>query len=1389
MRSKSILPFFVLIILFAFSSAPTQLTGDAGRPRQFVGEQRSDPIQPENRGQLYEYENDNNLQIPNPPVENPSNPGKVASPLELQPSEDYTIVEPKVYIGITHQYIGDLVVMVIPPWSEEGSDVVVFHNREGGSGDNIYQWFDMNGKPEMGAWIGHKPVGTWYLYVQDCQRHYTTPSSGYIDTWILQFNGNYPPTQPKVDIKPDGPTAEDTLTASAVSTDKDGDTITYYYQWFKNGEEEGQLTSSTVPPSETQNGDTWACGAVAYDGVFASDPGFDQVVIGNAAPTAPGISIQPLAPETGDALILSVNVESTDDSGFVSYLMDWYRNGNFIEELVNMSSVNSSMTAKGEVWECVVTPVDNLGAHGPSASANVTIANSPPSQVEVFYPRTTSDNKPEVQWWGGDDPNDDILSYYVEVKNQSGPVFDDFVEVGEEWVFPERVGYGPYNIEITPTDGEDEGKSKVFDMTIENDANLPPGPVESILPATTSDPEPMVFWTPATDPEGKNVTYKIRVGTGHGKDDIFSFVDVGQENYYQIITSLPWGKYFVQIIALDGHSNSKVVEQEMTVNEIHNSPPYPPLEIKANSGPLPGSVEGTVRSLSWSEGSDHEDQGLSYVAMIGTGYASDDILKVETGKNLSAQVNITPEPGRYYVTVRCYDALDAWGEFGLPLEVKPPNRAPEPPDMCGPTQTTELQPLLYWFGAWDPDGDEVGYYVTISSSGSRVVYVNNHYNQGTEFRPDLELPQGRYDVKVVATDGELQSPALEWTVTINPGANSPPSAPGQVYPTRTQNPSPELIWGPSTDRDGDGDGIEYFLALGSGPGKRDIMDWRTAGDRCRYTIPVTLAKESYHVTIYASDGVNKGPPTGCELEVVAMNNPPQPVSNITPGETPESSPTMSWRPSLDPEGDDVSYYISIGSETDSNDVLDVRSTSKPTYSVEEELGQGTYFIKLWSTDGLDNSSITVHTLEIGPGANTPPPRPCRVSPSETSDPDPKISWMPVTDPDGDEVEYFIGLGTAEVTLDVINWTRTGQSSYQVPLLLSDGAYYIHLRSYDGTDLSNTGIFAITVDGQANDPPVFLKDPKPMYSINRTVTIPMPETKDPEGAPVWFEVMITDTGGKSVMSWTRENGPSFETPALENGNYIVYITANDGNSYSGIVQFELTVEYVPPVYDLEISSEIFDQEELIIKPKGSTTFSFIVKNVGNVMNWVNISAKSDLDMEIEISWGNRTSPENNILPLDPGSEMEVNFTLITTGNKGQGTLRIGFSSLNQSSLTINKTVALNIEDNTEQGKKDEGKGQELLPDLWLYAIILAIIVLIVVGLVVRRSGPGAGEEKKAEALRPDIMLSPKAKRTTKTNKKEKVSKKERKVEYVSAEIVYQPDVADEEQERRKRNGKG
>ncbi|MGD9497612.1 MAG: FlgD immunoglobulin-like domain containing protein [Armatimonadota bacterium] len=315
-----------------------------------------------------------------------------------------------------------------------------------------------------------------------------TPSDGTADGPSAQDEvtiANSPPSAPAVRIVPDHPSHADDLAASVSgSDDADGDSVSYRYRWYRNGQHQVAYDDrATVPSSATSPADIWRCVVTATDGASESAISQDEVTIGNSAPAAPSVDVTPDSPKTTDALNVRVSGSDDPDGDSVSYRYRWYRDGQLQSAHNDATSVPASATAKGQTWRCVVTPTDGT-TDGPSGEDSVTIANSAPTaptvDVRPNAPRAADDLSALAS--GSQDADGDAVLYrYSWYRNgELQPAYNDRSSVPAS----ATAGGETWRCVVTPFDGADTGPA-VYDEVIVRDLQIVSGPSGTPDPAAS----------------------------------------------------------------------------------------------------------------------------------------------------------------------------------------------------------------------------------------------------------------------------------------------------------------------------------------------------------------------------------------------------------------------------------------------------------------------------------------------------------------------------------------------------------------------------------------------------------------------------------------------------------------------------------------------------------------------------------------------------------------------------------------------------------------------------------------------------------------------------------------------------------------------------------------
>lgn len=177
---------------------------------------------------------------------------------------------------------------------------------------------------------------------------------------------NTPPTMTTPLISPTTIYTNDTIVATTVTSDGDGDPLTLTHDWTVNGQiiQSGVLSTLDGSLSNTfDKYDTVYVTTTVSDGLSTLSQSSLPVTIENSLPTAANISLVPSIPTSGDGLQCILDMPSLDDDGdSISYTIDWTINGSpysgAATTLLPNDTIPVGITQSTDIWECTLTPND-----------------------------------------------------------------------------------------------------------------------------------------------------------------------------------------------------------------------------------------------------------------------------------------------------------------------------------------------------------------------------------------------------------------------------------------------------------------------------------------------------------------------------------------------------------------------------------------------------------------------------------------------------------------------------------------------------------------------------------------------------------------------------------------------------------------------------------------------------------------------------------------------------------------------------------------------------------------------------------------------------------------------------------------------------------------------
>ena len=184
-----------------------------------------------------------------------------------------------------------------------------------------------------------------------------------------------------VSLSPSAPKTTQTVTATPSGfTDADGDTLTYHYEWYRNGTQIPGATSNTLNLGAAGNGDRGdAIRAAVYvtDGRgAASDPAAAKLTVADTAPTGGSVSVTPVPASPKDVVRANVSGFADIDGDALTYSYTWYVNGTAVAGATSRTFDLTGHVNTGDRVDVDVTASDGFGGSSPVVRGGQTITGT-----------------------------------------------------------------------------------------------------------------------------------------------------------------------------------------------------------------------------------------------------------------------------------------------------------------------------------------------------------------------------------------------------------------------------------------------------------------------------------------------------------------------------------------------------------------------------------------------------------------------------------------------------------------------------------------------------------------------------------------------------------------------------------------------------------------------------------------------------------------------------------------------------------------------------------------------------------------------------------------------------------------------------------------------------
>ncbi len=310
----------------------------------------------------------------------------------------------------------------------------------------------------------------------------------------------------------------------------------------------------------------------------------------------------------------------------------------------------------------------------------------------------------------------------------------------------------------------------------------------------------------------------------------------------------------------------------------------------------------------------------------------------------------------------------------------------------------------------------------------------------------------------------------------------------------------------------------------------------------------------------------------------STNSPPDvTIDSIDPA-TPRANVEVTLKgTATDPDGDEIIAYKW-------ESTMDGEIGTKAT--IVTELSSSDHIITFTAQDAYGTWSQPA-TYTIAVQIPNPPTKPIGMQPTETHDLKPAIRWNPSTDPDMDDIVYYISIGTSPGMEDIVSKERVETTSYKLTRSLEYetekitagryvNEYHISLYAedeYGTTSPVYTG--SLNIVNSAPEKPTTTITPAEPYSSNYlTVQMTKPGSDDDGDEVQYFYRWYMDQGGGFMEQTVFED----QTTVPSRNTDVGEIWKVEAIPYDGIVEGDASYAQV----------EVVDAEPLvsIVNPESS-----------------------------------------------------------------------------------------------------------------------------------------------------------------------------------------------------------
>lgn len=507
---------------------------------------------------------------------------------------------------------------------------------------------------------------------------------------------NTPPFITQLDASNQSPTDSSDITYSLVSSDGDGDPMTFENQWLLDGVVVSELNNETTLPSvATRDGDVWQVRARAYDGeAFSTWITSDSINVGssgNSPPVATNVQLSVTNPSTTQSITMSWDEADANGDPITQRSTRWIRDGALYSPADELVTLPSSITEKGESWTGEVRLFDGTSWSAWESSAPAIVANSAPNatNLSMITLSSTVEHDIEIQFEATDDDGDNPQVTVVWLRNGAVIQGQDQFRLNRSFFVKGDVVSANLNL----SDGETTTTVTSEGVTI---LNAPPVAVIQ-WPTNVTSLEDLTPIVTVTDID-QDITTVTKTWYKNG------FKDGNMDGQGTLSSDRmePGQIWRLTVVANDGTDNSTLIEGSMTIPNIS---PQAVIRMVSNN-----TWNGEVVTFTGTDSVDLDGQVVEYMWSWKGGASTGSTLDIILDRYAEVTLTVRDEYGAEHQTV-----MEVNGENG-----------PKVTNIDAVVNDGEVDL------SWNWNGDEVPF--NVWRNGNQIATVNN-----TEFHDEPPL--------------------------------------------------------------------------------------------------------------------------------------------------------------------------------------------------------------------------------------------------------------------------------------------------------------------------------------------------------------------------------------------------------------------------------------------------------------------------------------------------------------------------------------------------------------------------------------------------------------------------------------------------------------------------